>query len=691
MDFKHIDDLAEITLKNGKTISLRAKKYLYDDYHFEHKLSLGIVYSVAKKLYSGRQQALPYEPSILKGLDQQLLAQTTPFLVKDADNHAISFQTLESLLQPFLVNIIEAHFGSRFFVAGFRYITQQSAQDQLWSNQSLPQNSLNLYLKIPHQTSNNQDDVNPTLLSFLDRDNVDLLKYHGYLFDNDINNKVDDICEVLNYYDKKPTITKLELCFGEMIALNIHDACIKFSLNQSDTILCLSLLPSPIQWHEIYQLCKPPINQILVNGLYDFVASQYSHLIHQPEVCLIDKTNAIQTTAQLDFELHEIFSDPKVISYLAKNLSTLLAKNQIPDQFQFLGFIDDLLKLEINNMQFQSSIYKALWELAQFKEASQISTQKYRIDNTKIFWPNPGHAKYPRDIYGTFPFVTSHKFITPQTAVGSAGSCFAVEIAKYFQKNNFNYVVTEWIPQEYTGVMYDIFSAFDPFSAYSAQYGILFNTPSFTQLAQKAFNKRVFKKRLIWNPELNRLYDPYREGVDFSSPEAFYDDYPKHVEAVRQAFLQTEVFIITLGLNEAWQFRDGTFASRNPKANSYHLLQHRVLTVDENVQYLETFYAILKEYNPNIKIIVSVSPVPFLATGRGETHHVISANTHSKAVLRVAAEQFTSSHADAYYFPSFEMVTECIQDPWLSDLRHVKPEAVSQVMNLFEKMFVVGK
>jgi len=95
-----------------------------------------------------------------------------------------------------------------------------------------------------------------------------------------------------------------------------------------------------------------------------------------------------------------------------------------------------------------------------------------------------------------------------------------------------------------------------------------------------------------------------------------------------------------------------------------------------------------RAHNKNIKIIVTVSPVPLLATYRAKEHHVITANAHSKAVLRVAAEEFASKNKDVFYFPSYETVMYCTEQPWKPDLRHVAPHTVDNVMRLFSKMFL---
>ena len=133
---------------------------------------------------------------------------------------------------------------------------------------------------------------------------------------------------------------------------------------------------------------------------------------------------------------------------------------------------------------------------------------------------------------------------------------------------------------------------------------------------------------------------------------------------------------------------DGSVISRGPKtSHHFALFRHRVLSVDENLACLQRFLDVVRAHNPALKLIVTVSPVPLLATGLADDTHVIAANGHSKAVLRTAAEELRRRNDGVYYFPSYEMVSCCLNDPWEDDTRHVKRAAVAQIMTAFEAAF----
>lgn len=327
------------------------------------------------------------------------------------------------------------------------------------------------------------------------------------------------------------------------------------------------------------------------------------------------------------------------------------------------------------------------------KVRSQLNQEAYspkgRPNPDAVFWPNPTDKTSPRSLHDLLPFVQKVPLIDKNTPIASIGSCFAVEIANALQIEEYNYIVKEPNKAEDGSYWYKDYEI-RPFPASSAAWGIHFNCPSFLQLVEKAFGYRRPAK-ILWThtyDDMTRYCDPFREEIEFPSIEAFEKNYEAHITAVRQVFLEAEVLVITLGLNEVWYFKpDGSVFSRSPWRTAPSLVEHRVLTVEENVRDLQKMLDILREHNPKIKVIVTLSPVPLHATFLADTKHIVEANTHSKAVLRVAADQFVETNANVFYFPSFELVTTCVDNPWDADQRHVSRQAVDKVMTMFKQMY----
>ncbi|MBE8985966.1 GSCFA domain-containing protein [Nostoc sp. LEGE 12450] len=373
------------------------------------------------------------------------------------------------------------------------------------------------------------------------------------------------------------------------------------------------------------------------------------------------------------FEASELEKEEEgIINFLLSNKEYLVSHDAVSDAVKKY-LVYKAQEANNYNLTFQKYFTKILQHELKTTEnrLAYFTGDKYNINS--VFWPNPTHIKYPRSIYDELPYAWENKIIDKFTPVGSSGSCFAMEIAHGLQKRGYNYIITEQNKQS------------------CAKWGIIFNTPSFRQLVEKVFGLRKTPK-LLWATKRNErliFCDPFREDIEFESIEDYENDYETHIERAREALLKVKVFVITLGMNEVWTLTsDGSVFSRCPWGFAASLVCKKVLTVEENISELQKMLDIWRIYNPDIKIILSVSPVPLHATFRGDTFHVIAANCHSKSILRIAAEEFASRNKNVFYLPAYETVLYCTKNPWTEDQRHVSREAVENVMQLFDKMFV---
>lgn len=259
--------------------------------------------------------------------------------------------------------------------------------------------------------------------------------------------------------------------------------------------------------------------------------------------------------------------------------------------------------------------------------------------------------------------------------VASAGSCFARHIAAHLQTNGYGYFVTE---------------AGGP---YSARYGDIYTTLQLAQLAQRATG--VFAPaEAAWERD-GRYYDPFRpRAIDggFASIGDLEAARGDHLAAVRRLFVESDVFIVTLGLTEAWvTAADGAALPLPPGAGigTFDAERYRFINLDvgANVAALNTFIAIARELNPSLRFVLTVSPVPLAATM--EPRHVVEATTYSKSVLRVAAETVRSRNDGVAYFPAYEMVAMAYDggDHFDADRRNVNTATVARVMDAFVARF----
>jgi hypothetical protein len=402
------------------------------------------------------------------------------------------------------------------------------------------------------------------------------------------------------------------------------------------------------------------------------------------ETTIID-TNNLTDINQVNAIIKSIFStnDEKILpEKILKELYDSILQNHSVTIDEFCNIcinkiwnfpVSGLYTLEKRNIL----LIKVLEFLNNHAKVKNSYNAASKSNPNSVFWPN--HLK-GESIYETDFVAKTIDLITPQTPVGSAGSCFAMEIASWMQKNNWNYTVTEQNLFSDRGIHLSC-----------AAWGTIFNPSAFRQLIERSFGLKNLP-RYLWRIPKNDgsvVYrDPFREEIEFSSINEYETSLPIHINAAREALTKVKVFIITLGLNEVWKFRtDGSVLSRNPWRISPAYVDLCILDVDDVVSELQLMIDTWRYFNPDVKIVISVSPVPMHATARGHEMHVATATGQSKATLRVAAQKFAETNEGVYYFPAFEKIMYGTVNPWESDCRHVTREAVDGVMNLFMRTF----
>lgn len=269
---------------------------------------------------------------------------------------------------------------------------------------------------------------------------------------------------------------------------------------------------------------------------------------------------------------------------------------------------------------------------------------------------------------------------------GTAGSCFAQHIGRHISsRSRGNYLELEVPP---LGLPASEHSRFG-YGIYSCRYGNIYTSRQLVQITQEAFGKRGMSRH-VWERS-GRYYDALRPSVDpvgLDSPEAVVKMREFHLKKVREMFESLDIFVFTLGLTEAWVSQvDGTAFPTAPGVIAGSLQDNPVvfenLKVSEVVEDLSTFWDLLGAVNPSAKMILTVSPVPLIATASGE--HVLTATSYSKSVLRVAAQELATEHERIYYFPSYEIVNSAQGRGYYfePDLRTVNDAGVSFVMSHF--------
>jgi GSCFA family protein len=165
------------------------------------------------------------------------------------------------------------------------------------------------------------------------------------------------------------------------------------------------------------------------------------------------------------------------------------------------------------------------------------------------------------------------------------------------------------------------------------------------------------------------------------------------MQAVTKRVANCRVVIITLGLVEVWRDLEvGVYTNSAPvrlvQKNQPERYEFHVTSFAQNWANLEAIYALLSRYgHPDLQIVITVSPVPLMATL--SPMDVVVANTYGKSLLRAVAQEWAAAHANVDYFPSYEIVQNSERAAvWECDLRHVRSHGVQHITDLFLKKYL---
>ena len=145
------------------------------------------------------------------------------------------------------------------------------------------------------------------------------------------------------------------------------------------------------------------------------------------------------------------------------------------------------------------------------------------------------------------------------------------------------------------------------------------------------------------------------------------------VKKVANHTFDTAVF--TLGTNHVYVERATGEIVDNCQKRPQREFEERELTVEECVDALREAITLLRQANPKVNIIITVSPIRYAKYG----YH---GSQLSKAVLLLAADKVIKEEGErVYYFPAYEIVNDELRDYrfYKADMLHPNEQAVEYI------------
>ena len=228
------------------------------------------------------------------------------------------------------------------------------------------------------------------------------------------------------------------------------------------------------------------------------------------------------------------------------------------------------------------------------------------------------------------------------------------------------------------------------FSNLQNPHGILFNPVSVcSAILDYARKTNYTEKNLFY---LNEAWHSWNHHSRFSSPDKSESikKINTSIQTAHDYLRNADYLFITFG--SAWVYAftaeaqgtvAGNIASNNHKAPA-SWFEKQLLSNVETIEIIEAMMKEVREFNPDIKFIFTISPVRHIREGFIE-------NNRSKAVLIDAVHHVVNKHKEhAFYFPSYEIVMDDLRDYrfYSEDMVHPNYLATDYVWEKLEKAYM---
>lgn len=258
------------------------------------------------------------------------------------------------------------------------------------------------------------------------------------------------------------------------------------------------------------------------------------------------------------------------------------------------------------------------------------------------------------------PIPKSSLTIDFQDKILSLGSCFASNIAEKLSLHKFNVC--------------------------NNPFGVLFNPVSIKNNIQLLINNtnepdfRIFQYNNLWHSWF------FHENFSTNNQSEIETKIQDTITKVSSSLKDAKILIITFGTAYTYSLQNEDFVVSNCHKAPVGWFKKNRLTIVEIIENYNDIINKIKNYNPEIEIIFTVSPIRHWADGAHE-------NQLSKSILLLAIDEIVKQNEKTHYFPAYEIVMDELRDYrfYAEDMLHPNSVSINYIWELFSKSYFSNK
>ncbi len=254
-----------------------------------------------------------------------------------------------------------------------------------------------------------------------------------------------------------------------------------------------------------------------------------------------------------------------------------------------------------------------------------------------------------------FPFSINHK-----SRVLLVGSCFTSNIGDRLENAGFK--------------------------TFSNPFGITFNPISLSKQIAHIIKGYQFSENELTEFQGQFLSFEHHSSFNNQSSLSALKDINSSITRAQTELKTTDVLFLSLGSAWVWERKESKKIVNNCHKVPAKEFNKKLLSSIEIKTALEQIMADLKRFAPNLNVVFTLSPVRHWRHGAVE-------NSRSKSLLQCCIHDIVNAHANAHYFPSYEIMMDDLRDYryYADDMLHPSQKAIDYIWMKFGEAFLTSQ
>lgn len=256
----------------------------------------------------------------------------------------------------------------------------------------------------------------------------------------------------------------------------------------------------------------------------------------------------------------------------------------------------------------------------------------------------------------TFRFNKCEKDVNHTSRAITIGSCFSEVIGNRLHQSKFNTLVNP--------------------------YGTIFNPDSIFSLLIKSLMNKPLNPGLYLNRHDNFFHYQLHSTFNATSKKDLEEKIEKTKISVKEKLESATHLFITLGTAFVYRLLENDTLVANCHKQPQKYFSKELLGLGQMIDSFNSFYQQVLSVNPDIQVVLTLSPVRHIKDG-------IIQNQLSKSLLTVLCHQLLATYPEIYYFPAYEIMMDDLRDYrfYKEDMIHPSAMAEEYIWEQFQTAF----